>query len=86
MYLITVDMEESRDLYDVDICGTNDPPSLAEGLKDVDQAERLRRKIKYFFMSPCQKYHARGRKPWKLALQIIKIAVITAQVGIPDKT
>ncbi|KAJ3599277.1 hypothetical protein NHX12_033240 [Muraenolepis orangiensis] len=31
-------------------------------------------------MNPCEKYHARGRKPWKLMLQIIKIAIITAQL------
>ncbi|XP_034159287.2 mucolipin-3 isoform X2 [Pangasianodon hypophthalmus] len=39
----------------------------------------LRRKLKYFFMSPCEKYRTRGRKPWKLTLQLIKIAIITAQ-------
>lgn len=44
------------------------------------EVESLRRKIKYFFMNPCEKYHARGRKPWKLMLQIIKIAIITIQV------
>ncbi|XP_028259080.1 mucolipin-3 [Parambassis ranga] len=44
------------------------------------EVESLRRKIKYFFMNPCEKYHARGRKPWKLMLQIIKIAIITIQL------
>ncbi|XP_055057452.2 mucolipin-3 [Misgurnus anguillicaudatus] len=49
---------------------------------DVDPVfvENLRRKLKYFFMSPCQKYRARGRKPWKLMLQILKIAIITVQL------
>ncbi|XP_065133146.1 mucolipin-3 [Paramisgurnus dabryanus] len=42
--------------------------------------ENLRRKLKYFFMSPCQKYRARGRKPWKLMLQILKIVIITVQL------
>ncbi|KAI4874338.1 hypothetical protein NFI96_022196 [Prochilodus magdalenae] len=42
--------------------------------------EELRRKLKYFFMSPCEKYRARGRKPWKLMLQILKIAIITIQL------
>lgn len=41
----------------------------------------LRRKLQYFFMSPCEKYRTRGRKPWKLALQLIKITIITIQVG-----
>lgn len=41
----------------------------------------LRRRLKYYFMNPCEKYQARRRKPWKLMLQILKIALITAQVG-----
>ncbi|XP_066528913.1 mucolipin-3 isoform X2 [Hoplias malabaricus] len=44
------------------------------------EVESFRRKLKYFFMNPCEKYRARGRKPWKLMLQIIKIAVITVQL------
>lgn len=40
----------------------------------------FRRRLKYFFMNPCEKYQARQRKPWKLMLQILKIALITAQV------
>uniref|UniRef100_A0A8C6P8P0 Mucolipin TRP cation channel 3 n=1 Tax=Nothobranchius furzeri TaxID=105023 RepID=A0A8C6P8P0_NOTFU len=42
--------------------------------------ENFRRKLKYFFMNPCEKYRARGRKPWKLMLQILKIVLITAQL------
>lgn len=42
--------------------------------------EDFRRRLKYFFMNPCEKYRARGRKPWKLTLQILKIAIITIQV------
>ncbi|XP_020355085.1 mucolipin-3 isoform X1 [Oncorhynchus kisutch] len=48
--------------------------------QDKETADNLRRKIKYFFMNPCEKYKARGRKPWKLMLQIIKIAIITIQL------
>lgn len=42
--------------------------------------EALRRKLKYFFMSPCDKYHAKGRKPYKLVLQLLKIVIVTWQV------
>ncbi|KAK7945486.1 hypothetical protein WMY93_001214 [Mugilogobius chulae] len=42
--------------------------------------EDFRRKLKYFFMNPCEKYKAKGRKPWKLMIQILKIAIITAQL------
>uniref|UniRef100_A0A8C9VZY8 Mucolipin TRP cation channel 1 n=1 Tax=Scleropages formosus TaxID=113540 RepID=A0A8C9VZY8_SCLFO len=42
--------------------------------------EALRRKLKYFFMSPCDKYHAKGRKPYKLGLQLLKIVIVTIQL------
>lgn len=75
-------MEVSSDLYDVH--EANDPPSWEHHqphcLEDVEKVERLQRKIKYYFMNPCEKFHARGRKPWKLILQIIKMAIITIQV------
>ncbi|KAF3835399.1 hypothetical protein F7725_027957 [Dissostichus mawsoni] len=75
-------MEDRSDLYDV--YTTNAPPPWEDPqhqcLEDQDNVECLRRKIKYYFMNPCEKYHARGRKPWKLILQIIKIAIITIQL------
>ncbi|KAM6938195.1 mucolipin-3 [Lycodopsis pacificus] len=78
-------MEEPSDLYDMhDINGINGSPPWADHqhqcLEEQDNVECLRRKIKYYFMNPCEKYHARGRKPWKLILQIIKIAIITVQL------
>ncbi|XP_042560915.1 mucolipin-3 [Clupea harengus] len=49
---------------------------------DVDRkvVDRFRRKLKYFFMNPCEKFHARSRKPWKLMLQLLKIVIITVQL------
>eukprot|EP00066_Takifugu_rubripes_P021571 XP_011610837.1 PREDICTED: mucolipin-1 [Takifugu rubripes] len=44
------------------------------------EEECLRRKLKYFFMSPCDKYYAKGRKPYKLILQLLKIIIVTAQL------
>ena len=44
------------------------------------EEEALRRDLKYFFMSPCDKYHAKGRKPIKLGLQLLKIIIVTVQV------
>ncbi|XP_056131636.1 mucolipin-3 isoform X2 [Lampris incognitus] len=76
------DSEESSDVYSV--YETNGQPSWAEHQQkhqqDLGNVENLRRKIKYYFMNPCEKYHARGRKPWKLVLQLIKIAIITIQL------
>ncbi|MGH0182633.1 UNVERIFIED_CONTAM: hypothetical protein FKN15_018330 [Acipenser sinensis] len=31
-------------------------------------------------MSPCDKYHAKGRKPFKLVLQFLKIVIVTVQL------
>uniref|UniRef100_A0A3Q1BNX3 Polycystin cation channel PKD1/PKD2 domain-containing protein n=1 Tax=Amphiprion ocellaris TaxID=80972 RepID=A0A3Q1BNX3_AMPOC len=75
------DMEDSSDLYD---SYESEAPAWADHqaqhLEDLDTVECLRRKIKYYFMNPCEKYHARGRKPWKLILQLVKIAIITIQL------
>lgn len=42
----------------------------------------MRRKLKYFFMNPCQKFLAKRRLPWKLLLQLVKVILVTVQVGI----
>ncbi|KAJ8270934.1 hypothetical protein GJAV_G00120920 [Gymnothorax javanicus] len=54
--------------------------SQSHALLDSDGVQHFRRKLKYFFMSPCDKFRARGRKPWKLSLQILKICIITIQL------
>uniref|UniRef100_A0A8C5NG73 Mucolipin-1-like n=1 Tax=Gouania willdenowi TaxID=441366 RepID=A0A8C5NG73_GOUWI len=46
------------------------------------EEEAIRRKLKYFFMSPCDKYYAKGRKPFKLILQLLKIFFVTAQLVV----
>ncbi|XP_071360924.1 mucolipin-1a isoform X1 [Trachinotus anak] len=57
------------------------PATSAGRWVGADQEEEaLRRKLKYFFMSPCDKYHAKGRKPFKLILQLLKIIIVTAQL------
>ncbi|CAG07109.1 unnamed protein product, partial [Tetraodon nigroviridis] len=48
----------------------------------------FRRRLKYYFMNPCEKYQARRRKPLKLMLQILKMALTTAQLvsfGLSNK-
>uniref|UniRef100_A0A8C1FV07 Mucolipin TRP cation channel 1a n=2 Tax=Cyprinus carpio TaxID=7962 RepID=A0A8C1FV07_CYPCA len=77
-------------LFPVTGCGMNDcrdeysnprPSPVAGGWIGADQEEEaLRRKLKYFFMSPCEKYQAKGRKPFKLVLQILKILIVTIQL------
>lgn len=46
----------------------------------VNNEGRMRRKLRYFFMNPCQKYRAKKRVPFKLFVQIMKIFVVTAQL------
>ncbi|XP_062264739.1 mucolipin-1-like [Platichthys flesus] len=56
------------------------PPQQQEEEEEEEEEEALRRKLKYFFMSPCDKYHAKGRKPFKLGLQLLKIIIVTVQL------
>ncbi|XP_023064282.1 mucolipin-2 isoform X4 [Piliocolobus tephrosceles] len=42
--------------------------------------ECLREDLKFYFMSPCEKYRARCQIPWKLGLQILKIVMVTTQL------
>lgn len=44
--------------------------------------EILKAKLKYHYMNPWQKYKAKGRKPWKLFIQILKIVIVTVQVRV----
>lgn len=52
----------------------------------MDQSEvgregvKLREDLKFYFMSPCDKYRARRQIPWKLALQVLKIVMVTTQL------
>ncbi|XP_065410218.1 mucolipin-3 isoform X6 [Chrysemys picta bellii] len=54
-------------------------PSVSRELLLEDQ---LRRKLKFFFMNPCEKFWARGRKPWKLGIQLLKIVMVTIQLVV----
>ncbi|XP_030636011.1 mucolipin-1a [Chanos chanos] len=69
----------SRD--DVDDHSDPQLSTATDGLLGMEQEEEeLRRKLKYFFMSPCDKFHAKGRKPYKLFLQVLKIVIVTVQL------
>ena len=50
--------------------------SLATHLSE----DRLRRRLKYFFMNPCQKWAAKRKIPWKLMVQFLKVVLVTIQV------
>lgn len=43
---------------------------------------KLRRKLKFFFMNPIEKWQTKKRFPYKFLVQIIKILLVTFQVII----
>ena len=47
--------------------------------KELSEEQRMRYKLEYHFMTPFQKYK-KGRRPWKLGIQILKIIIVTIQV------
>lgn len=54
--------------------------SAMASLDSEVREECLREDLKFYFMSPCEKYRARRQIPWKLGLQILKIVMVTTQV------
>nr|XP_015210872.1 PREDICTED: mucolipin-2 isoform X2 [Lepisosteus oculatus] len=44
------------------------------------EEEALREDLRYYFMSPCEKYRMRRKVPWKLGVQILKIIMVTTQL------
>ena len=51
-------------------------------VSEADHGDQLRRRLKYFFMNPCEKYRAKRKVPWKLILQLVKVVLVTIQVYI----
>lgn len=48
---------------------------------DMEELDRLRGRLEYFFMDPIQKWRRkRQRGPWKLLVQIIKTVIFTSQL------
>ena len=46
------------------------------------QIEHRRESLRQMFGTPCHKWHHRGKFPFKLTLQLLKVLVVTLQVGI----
>uniref|UniRef100_A0A4W3I985 Mucolipin TRP cation channel 2 n=1 Tax=Callorhinchus milii TaxID=7868 RepID=A0A4W3I985_CALMI len=61
---------------------------LSVSLKDTtvsspdmtSEENNLKADLRFFFMSPCEKYRARCQLPWKLCLQLLKIVLVTTQL------
>ena len=46
------------------------------------EEEKIKRKLKFFFLNPVEKYYATRKLPWKLCLQILKVFIVTVQLWI----
>nr|XP_003706369.1 PREDICTED: mucolipin-3-like [Megachile rotundata]XP_012147919.1 PREDICTED: mucolipin-3-like [Megachile rotundata] len=42
--------------------------------------EKMRRKLKFFFMNPIEKWQAKRRFPYKFTVQVVKIVLVTIQL------
>ena len=67
-------------------CKSSSPTSASNGHCTHDRGTHLRAKLRYFFMSPCWKWHLKRQFPWKAWFQFIKIIIVTAQVVEPERT
>lgn len=59
-----------------------DMTPLADSPYTQHKVDKLRRHLRFSFMTPCEKFKARRRKPWKLVVQLLKILVVTIQVSL----
>ena len=64
------------------LMGSVSPLPPHEPISVTRSRDRIRRQLKYYFMSPIDKWRAKGRLPYKLFLQIIKIVFVTIQLII----
>ncbi|XP_023674536.1 mucolipin-3 isoform X2 [Paramormyrops kingsleyae] len=71
-------MERQRAFLD----SRRSPPSDSGSATSLnaDTVEDFRKKLKHFFMSPCEKVNTQWRISWKLLLQILKIGLVTTQL------
>ncbi|KAG8195843.1 hypothetical protein JTE90_008536 [Oedothorax gibbosus] len=55
---------------------------MDSGDKSMLEEEDLKRRLKYFFMNPIEKWRCKGKFPWKLLLQVVKIIFVTIQLCV----
>jgi hypothetical protein len=58
---------------------TQDSGPVTSSCAGFDE-DRFRRRLKYFFMNPYQKWAAKRKIPWKLFVQFLKVFLVTVQV------
>jgi mucolipin 3 len=60
----------------------DDYTSLNNGDDILDQLDRLKGRLEYFFMDPIEKWKHKRTRPWKLLVQILKIIMFTSQLVV----
>ena len=81
-------VEQAGDPFDRNSSDCNNPlntdddslPYFQTSSFNQDICNRLRWKLKYYFMNPIDKWKTKKKFPWKLLLQIIKIIFVTIHV------
>ncbi|XP_063219487.1 mucolipin-3-like isoform X2 [Bacillus rossius redtenbacheri] len=58
--------------------GCNSSSQYPSGLDQSE--ERMRRKLRFFFMNPIEKWQTKRRFPYKFVVQVIKILLVTVQL------
>lgn len=51
----------------------------------LDQLDRLKARLAYFFMDPVEKWRHKQTRPWKLLVQTLKIIIFTSQLVVFGK-
>ncbi|GAA50313.1 mucolipin-1 [Clonorchis sinensis] len=57
-----------------------EPDSQGKKCSDTEIFHWMGRRLSYFFMSPMQKFRAKGQIPYKLFVQLIKVVTVTIQL------
>lgn len=67
---------------DDNLLGREERPSISSPISPMSSyaEERMRRRLKFFFMNPIEKWHAKRRFPYKFFIQIVKIVLVTMQL------
>lgn len=67
--------------YDMlnDFLINNDSTTISHD-ENLDEIDKLKLRLNYFFLDPIEKWKRKNTKPWKLLVQIIKLIVFTHQL------
>lgn len=65
-------------LLDISVNNSHTTIPISNG---TNHGAYLRAKLRFFYMSPCWKWHLKRQFPWKAWFQFLKIIIVTTQVN-----